>query len=154
MTSKTEFLGEGAFGKVYKVTKVGKVFAVKKVPNTDMDIRQEKELLEMVDHKFIIKYHDSYREGPLFCIEMEYADCGTMTSYLQDQAKLPKTDTVQFKEYNVWRKLWHLSSALDYLHTLPSPVMHRSAQHNILFYRISFQGPQAGKHSRGDQYIG
>ena len=127
----TEFLGQGAFGKVYKVTKYGKVFAVKKVPNTNMHIRKEKELLEMVDHEFIIKYHASYREGPLFCIEMEYANRGTMTSYLQYEAKLPETN--MFKEYNVWRKLGHLSSALDYLHTLPSPVMHRSAQHNILF---------------------
>ena len=124
-----EFIGEGSFGNVYKFSKKGKVFAVKKVPNTDMDIRQEKELLEMVDHGFIIKYHASYREGRLFCIEMEYADKGTMTSCLQKQAKRP--DANQFKEYNVWRTLWHLSSALDYLHTLPSPVMHRSAQHNM-----------------------
>ena len=43
---KQEYLGKGAFGSVYKVTKPsGEIVAVKKVKNTNMDVRKEKELL-------------------------------------------------------------------------------------------------------------
>merc|ERR1711936_1271616 len=66
----------------------------------------------MVNHTHIIKYFHCYREGPLFCVAMEYSDKGNLTTWLQEQAKLP--DCVCYKEYTVWRCISHLSSALDY----------------------------------------
>ena len=73
-----EYIGEGAFGHVYRFKKAqkGKYLAVKKIfqHHLKTDISREKELLELVEHKHIIKYHYSYFEGPLLCIVMEYAN--------------------------------------------------------------------------------
>ena len=71
-----EFIGEGSFGNVYKFNKKGKVFAVKKILQHRLqdNISHEKDLLELVFHKHIIRYYFSYYEGPVLCIVMEYAD--------------------------------------------------------------------------------
>ena len=72
-----EFIGEGSFGNVYKFkNKRGKVFAVKKILQHRLqdNISHEKDLLELVCHKHIIRYYSSYYEGPVLCIVMEYAD--------------------------------------------------------------------------------
>ena len=71
-----EFIGEGSFGNVYKFNKKGKVFAVKKILQHRLqdNISHEKDLLELVCHKHIIRYYFSYYEGPVLCIVMEYAD--------------------------------------------------------------------------------
>ena len=119
-----EFLGEGAFGKVYKLEENGQKFAIKKILNHDPTASREIELLKTVDHKFIIKYHRSYQEGPHLCIVLEYADEGTLTSLVAEQDKNP--NTIWFTEWAVWRFLAHLSSAVSYLHGLqPNPILHR-----------------------------
>ena len=71
-----EFIGEGSFGNVYKFSKKGKVFAVKKILQRRLqdNITHEKDLLELVYHKHIIQYFYSYYDGPVLCIVMEYAD--------------------------------------------------------------------------------
>ena len=53
-----EFIGEGSFGNVYKFSKKGKVFAVKKILQRRLqdNITHEKDLLELVYHKHIIQY--------------------------------------------------------------------------------------------------
>jgi serine/threonine protein kinase len=122
-TNHEEYIGQGLFGKVYKSVKTGQTFAIKKLYNTSPDAENEKERLRQVDHPCIIKYHYSYTEGPLYCICMEYADAGTLTTVLQHYAKLPDTET--FNEWNVWRDLAHLSEALHYLHSLAQPILHR-----------------------------
>ena len=77
-TVMEEYIGEGAFANVYRFKKFqkGKYLAVKKIYQHHLktDISREKDLLELVEHKHIIKYHYSYFEGPLLCIVMEYAD--------------------------------------------------------------------------------
>ena len=77
-TVMEEYIGEGAFANVYRFKKSqkGKYFAVKKIYQHHLktNISMEKDLLELVEHKHIIKYHYSYFEGPLLCIVMEYAD--------------------------------------------------------------------------------
>ena len=52
------------------------VFAVKKILQHRLqdNISHEKDLLELVCHKHIIRYYSSYYEGPVLCIVMEYAD--------------------------------------------------------------------------------
>ena len=77
-TVMEEYIGEGAFANVYRFKNFqkGKYLAVKKIYQHHLktNISMEKDLLELVEHKHIIKYHYSYFEGPLLCIVMEYAD--------------------------------------------------------------------------------
>ena len=83
--AEEEYIGGGAFGDVYKIVKNGKNFAVKKMRNANQDALKEIELLKMVDHRFIIKYHSCFFENPI-CIVMEYAD----------QAEISQTKTETF----------------------------------------------------------
>ena len=131
-------LGEGAFGKVYKETMAyGEemmTVAVKKIENFNMEEAvKEVETLKNLNHKYIIKYYDHHFEDneQRLCITMEFADKGTFTKLITDAAQ--KAGSIKFKEWNIWRTLSHLSSALDYLHTLPQPILHRDLKpDNIL----------------------
>lgn len=135
----TTLLGEGAFGKVYKETRTvfiipsTKVCAVKKIENFNKEAVKEVETLMSLDHKYIIKCYGHHYEdnGRRLCIVMEYADVGTFTQLITEEAQKPGAN--MFKEYNIWRVLHHLSMALDYLHTLPQPILHRDLKpDNIL----------------------
>eukprot|EP00092_Neocalanus_flemingeri_P054996 GFUD01064873.1.p1 GENE.GFUD01064873.1~~GFUD01064873.1.p1 ORF type:complete len:208 (-),score=35.64 GFUD01064873.1:271-894(-) len=62
----------------------------------------------------------------MMCIVLEYADQGTFEKQV--------LDNLNRKEYNVWRVLYHLSSALKYLHAQrPQQILHRDLKpDNIL----------------------
>ena len=123
-------LGEGAFGKVYKDTMT---VAVKKIRNFDKKEVKEVETLMSLNHKFIIKCYGHHFEdnGRTLCIVMEFADKGTFTKLITEEAPNPGSN--YFKEFNIWRFLCQLSLALDYLHTLPQPILHRDLKpDNIL----------------------
>jgi serine/threonine protein kinase len=109
-------LGSGCFGTVYLVEhpQTKEQFALKIIENSDSSYdEQEVEILKMTKHKYIIEYHKSFRsaaDGKL-CILLEYADRGTFESVYSKASFV-------IKEYNVWRVLSHISSALSYLHNL------------------------------------
>ena len=131
-------LGEGAFGKVFKETRTvfipsTKVCAVKKINNFDKEAINEVENLMNLNHKNIIKCYGHHFEdnGRTLCIVMEFADQGTFTKLITEQAPNPGSN--YFKEFNIWRFLCQLSLTLDYLHTLPQPILHRDLKpENIL----------------------
>ena len=122
-----KFLGSGHFGNVYLAKKGGKNFAIKKVVNTEQGTAErEIKILEQVDHNRIIKYYNHYMENSILCIVLEYADVGTMENYVKKFTK-PK------EEWNVWRLVSHLSSALDYLHGRSPQILHHDLKpDNIL----------------------
>ena len=119
-------LGEGSFGEVFLAKKDGRCYAIKKVRDTDPTARQEINILSSVTHPFIIKYFDHFMERGMMCIVLEYADKGTFEKLV--------LGNLNKKEYNVWRALNNLSSALGYLHALrPKQVLHRDLKpDNIL----------------------
>ena len=87
-------LGEGAFGKVYKETRTvyipsTKVCAVKKIENFDKEAVKEVETLMKLNHKYIIKCYGHHYEdnGRRLCIVMEYADQGTFTKVVTEEAQ-------------------------------------------------------------------
>ena len=122
LTVGPTLLGEGAFGKVYKETLT---VAVKKLDNFNNEAVQEVETLMKLNHKNIIKCYGHHYEdnGRRLCIVMEFADKGTFTEQITRNAQDLGSDF--FKEWNIWRCLSQLSDALDYLHTLPQPILHR-----------------------------
>ena len=96
-------LGEGAFGKVYKETMT---VAVKKKENFDKEEAvKEVETLMSLNHKNIIKCYGHHFEdnGRRLCIVLEFADAGTFTKGITEEAQDPGSGW--FKEWNIWRVL-------------------------------------------------
>jgi len=118
-------LGSGHFGDVYLANKGGRSFAIKKVVNTEQNTaQQEIKILKQVDHRFIIKYFDHFMENRVLCIVLEYADKGTMESAVKTHNKA---------EFEIWRTMAHLSSALAYLHSRDPQILHHDLKpDNIL----------------------
>ena len=132
-------IGKGAFGKVYKETRDGELVAVKKIMDYDQDELKEVEILQQLNHRYIIKMKSHYFEdhgmGESLNIVMEFADKGTLTTFIAEEAKDP--NTFVFKEYCIWRFQAHLSGAIDYLHShRPQHVLHRDVKpDNVLGVR-------------------
>ena len=108
--------------------------AVKKIEDGDLENKEVKTLMGL-KHKNIIQYYTHYLETDgktkQLCIAMEFAEAGTLTDLVEREAKNSKTN--YFQESNIWSILRNISSALNYLHTLPEPILHRDLKpDNIL----------------------
>jgi len=132
-TKKQKMLGEGTFGKVYKMEENGQVFAVKEISALDPKAKREQVMLESVKHKHIIKYIRTFTEDNRLNIVMEYADRGSLTQMVRKAVGDPEMLNL-FDEKNIWRFLHQMSSALDYLHShKPRRILHRDLKpDNIL----------------------
>ena len=130
----SKFLGQGAFGKVFKERIGGVTCAVKRIKNYDELAMKEVVTLMQLNCYYIIKLRGFFMADcdRQLCIIMEFADRGTLGDYVRAEAL--KTHTVCFKEHNIWRGLHHLALALSYLHNLkPRPILHRDLKpDNIL----------------------
>jgi len=136
--SQQEKLGEGSFGKVWKVftpsgapysKKEHPTVAMKVVENPDEDAWIEVELLKKINHNNIVKYLTSFKstDGSL-CIIMEYCDGGTFTKMIK---------TFKRAEWNIWRSLRDVAQALVYLHG--RKILHRDLKpDNILAKFIQY----------------
>lgn len=134
--SKSNLLGEGAFGAAYKCsTPPGKPFrgqhpvCVVKViakEKAGEDAVREAAILKSCDNGFIVRYLEAYRvrsSGDIHIV-MEHCDRGTLTGF---------AGRLRTEEPQVWRLLSQLSDALAYLHGRSPPVMHRDLKpDNIL----------------------
>ena len=81
--------------------------------------KEAETLRRSLDHKFIVKLHESYTEdnGSTRCFVLEQLDIAT--GALADVAQ---QRTYSLREFNIWRSLWELSSALVYLHSRPGGI--------------------------------
>ena len=124
-STKKQKIGEGTFGKVYKMEEHGQVFAVKEISALDPKAKREQAMLESVKHKHIIKYIRTFTENDRLNLVMEYADRGSLTQMVHKAVRDPEMLHF-FDEQNIWRFLNQMSSALDYLHYhKPKRILHR-----------------------------
>jgi len=132
---RVERLGAGSFGEVWKAKtpaskphyKDHKEVAIKYIKRSSkdvhgVDVAKEIGLLELVDHRFILKYLDSFVSADKeICIVTELCD-GDLSEAIPRMNKA---------EYAIWRFISHLSDALQYLHD--RGIIHRDIKpQNIL----------------------
>ena len=130
-STKKQKIGEGTFGKVYKMEESGQVFAVKEISALDPRAKREQAMLESVKHKHIIKYVRTFTLDNRLNIVMEYADRGSLTQMVHKAVRDPEMLHF-FDEQNIWRFLNQMSSALDYLHFhKPKRILHRDLKVNL-----------------------
>ena len=128
-----QLLGEGAYGKVLKVSSLinHKIYAMKILDlgdNKDSGISKELkekyflsevELLKKLKHPNIVKYYKSFREDDNLYIIMEYFDNGDLDDYINVLGK----GNNQNKKEEIWNIFYQCISGLNYLHS--TGVVHR-----------------------------
>jgi len=92
-----EFLDSGNFGSVYKATKDGITYAIKifredyvltqyKEHGENNRIKREIEIMKSVDHQYLIKYIDDFKEDTMgvssYFLVMEFAEGNTLRKYM------------------------------------------------------------------------
>ena len=91
-----EELGQGAFGKVFKLEKDNKYYAFKKIPIKDSTkeeiskCTEEAKILSTFDNEFIVKFHYSFLEKDSFNILMEFAGNSNLKQFIQNFKKKNK----------------------------------------------------------------
>ena len=100
----------------------------------------------------IIKYYTHYleydKETKTLCIAMEFAEAGTLTDLVRKEAN--KSRTNYFQEENILGILKNISSGLNYLHTLPEPIMHRDLKPDNILGVINNNGTKTITWKLGD----
>ena len=123
-------LGEGNFGKVFKVrSKINnKIYAMKRI--NIKAIREEGEkayqltinetsFLEGLNHPHIIKYYKNFIEGDILYIIIEFIANGDMNGFIEAHKKLKKN----IEEEQLWNLFLQCMEALSYIHSMG--VIHR-----------------------------
>ena len=135
-----QLLGEGAFGKVLKVSSLinNKIYAMKILDlkeheNDHMDKKEKEEyftneieLLKKLNHPNIVKYYKSFKEDDSLYIIMEYFDNGDLSDYI----KVLKYDNKNKKE-EIWNIFYQCILGLNYLHS--QDIVHRDIKPANIF---------------------
>ncbi len=119
-------LGKGSFGVVYKVKRKqdNKIYALKRVNSTE-DTLNEVRLLASLNHPNIIRFYDAfpyYRNGSRnisISIVMEYAGGGDLAKLISNY----KVKNKYISERRIWKYIFQISNALEYLHR--HDILHR-----------------------------
>ena len=123
-------LGEGAFGKVFKVrSKINnKVYAMKKLNIKEIKEENEKayqltinetSFLEGLSHHHIVKYYKKFIEGDYLYIIIEFVANGDIDGFIEAHKRFNK----HISEEEIWNILYQCMTALSYVHSMG--VIHR-----------------------------
>jgi len=125
----------GQVSEVYQATHVesGTVVALKKIkiiemhPTLRKECETEVNVLQMLDHPHLIKYHSHFsHEGDLYLV-MELAAGGTLAHKIE----MARTSGQRLDENLLWRWIYDVSSALAYLHG--RRILHRDVKPSHVF---------------------
>ena len=130
---KIKEIGQGAYGKVYKLEKNNKYYALKKIPTTDLNkeeiekYRQEAINLSSFNNENIVKYYDSSTEDGHFNILMEYAGKYNLSNLIQNYKKEKKN----IDEYIIKKIILQICSGLKVIHK--AKLIHRDLKPQNIF---------------------
>ena len=126
-----QLLGEGGFGKVFKViSKINnKVYAMKVADLDQIFFDQgergveltlnESKFLTVLTHPHIIKYYTSFKEDNLLYLIIENAENGDLESYIESNKKIGR----HIPEDELWSIFLQCMQGLAYIHKMK--VIHR-----------------------------
>lgn len=145
-----ELLGVGTTGSAHKVRRRadGQIFVVKRIqlaersPVQRHEMAQEIQCMRSVRHPAIIEYVDSFVEGEVLHIVMEFADGGDIAQLLKErtQPRVKQDDTgvggqteklKAFDESFIWRVVIQVVSGLEALHA--ARILHRDIKGANIF---------------------
>ena len=144
----TEFLGQGAFGRVYRAHKARHpettACAVKELdPSRDAAtfgatpeevslsvgrMASEVQILKRLEHPNIVNYLDSFREGGMLYIVMELVDGASLLDHITSTAEKGR----RMREERVWDIFLQTVLALHYIHSEKGIVHRDLTPNNIL----------------------
>ena len=129
-------LGSGAYGIVYKVTKVSsplnelvlKQISLKNLKKSEIKkIENEAILLKELNSKYIVKYIDSFIENNYLNIIMEFCNQGDLDTLLKSKKQKQRL----INENWVWKLFIQISIGLLYLHN--KNILHRDLKSPNIF---------------------
>lgn len=117
---KIKILGKGNFGVVYLVKNKDKLYALKKIYNSDnKSFYNEVKILSKLNHQNIIKLFHHYQKKNYCNMIIEYVDNGTLEDKINNNIKNNILFTFdQIKDY-----MLQMSDALKYIHS--KNIIHR-----------------------------
>ncbi len=140
-------LGEGSFGTVYKVRRIGDglIYVIKNVRIKELSKKEQIEainevkILAPLNSKYIVRYYDSFIDSESLNIVMEYCDKGDLQRMLR-RIKDDSRTTMCLKEDVTWNICLQVIMGLNYLHG--RNILHRDLKTANVF----LSKPQSGPH--------
>lgn len=125
-----EKLGEGSYGKIFKVREKDndkRVLVIKQIDRKDIkrkyDMLAEINVMARMDNPHIVKYHDSFTEGEnKVNIIMEFCEKGDLHKLLKKR-KMLSTKQMYLSENVVWNFFIQICIGLYHMHS--EKILHR-----------------------------
>lgn len=81
---KVSNLGKGRYGRVCLVeSDLGQLYAMKKIPINQDLLSSEADVLESMDHPYIVQYHDKFVEKGYLYIVTDYSEGGDLAARIR-----------------------------------------------------------------------
>ena len=128
-------IGQGNYGKAFLVRchTDNNFYVIKTIDTTSFNKEQhenalyEVNVLKSLNHPYIIKYIESFYAKNLFCIVMEYADCGDLNKLIKSQMKLK----IPLREEVILNWFVQICFAIKYIHE--RKILHRDLKLSNVF---------------------
>ncbi|KAK4312033.1 hypothetical protein Pmani_016499 [Petrolisthes manimaculis] len=129
---KIRTVGKGAFGSavLYRRREDDTLVIIKEINMLELSGAErqmslnEINVLAMLDHPNIVSYMDSFERDTVLCIEMEYADGGSLAQYLTQRVK-------RIDEREILMIFHQITSAITYMHQ--HHILHRDLKTANIF---------------------